>query len=124
MSVILLCRKLFAVAVFKIPSLVALAVTTSWTFVFTIVTICQCRPVSMYWDGLESLGGNKCIQIIPFYETQAVTDIILDFAILILPIPMIWNLQMPVKQKLAVASVFLLGLMFVALPPSLIKINY
>ena len=115
-SVILLYRKIFAVPVFKIPSLIALAVTISWTVAFTIATICQCHPVSLYWTELEFLWGNRCIHIIPFYEAQAITDIIIDFTILTMPIPMIWNLQVSLKQKLAVASMFLLGLMFAALP--------
>ena len=115
-SIILLYRKIFAVRVFRIPSLIALAITISWTISFVIATICQCHPVSLYWTELELMWGNRCVQIIPFYEAQAITDILIDFSILIMPIPMIWNLQMPFKQKLAVASMFLLGLMFVIMP--------
>ncbi|KAM0803855.1 hypothetical protein BDR22DRAFT_818533 [Usnea florida] len=100
MSIILLYR-----------TLVALAVTTLWTVAVTIVTICQYRPVSFYWDEVESFWGNKCIQSVLYYEAETTTtDIILDFTILAMPIPMIWKLRMPVKQKLVVASVVLLDI--------------
>ena len=33
-----------------------------------------------------------------------------DFVVFLLPIPIVWNLQLPVRQRLAVISLFALGL--------------
>ena len=110
-SVLLLYRRIFSVRVFKTVATIGVAIAIAWTVAFTISTIFQCNPIRLYWTELEFLWGNRCIQIIPFYQAQAITDIITDFAILAMPMPMIWKLQLPLKQKLAVAGMFLLGLM-------------
>ncbi|MCJ1265696.1 hypothetical protein MMC22_005576 [Lobaria immixta] len=39
----------------------------------------------------------------------AVTHIVIDVFILTIPLPLIWNLQMPLQQKIAVSGMFLLG---------------
>lgn len=43
-----------------------------------------------------------------FYAT-ALTNMITDMCILTIPLPMIWKLQMPTQQKIAVSGIFLLG---------------
>ncbi len=40
----------------------------------------------------------------------SVITIFLDFALLILPIPIVWTLQLSMKQKLAVISLFGAGI--------------
>lgn len=40
----------------------------------------------------------------------SVITIFLDFALLILPIPIIWTLQLSMKQKLAIISLFGAGI--------------
>jgi len=109
-SVLLLYRKLFTVPAFKLASLIGVVIACAWIIAFTLVTIFQCKPISLYWTELEFLWGDACIQIIPFYQAQAVTDIVTDFAILAMPLRMIWNLHLPTKQKWAVTGMFALGL--------------
>lgn len=41
--------------------------------------------------------------------TFGIITIILDFILLLLPVPIVWALQLPVKQRLAVCGLFFLG---------------
>lgn len=43
-----------------------------------------------------------------FFAT-VITNMIMDIMILTIPWPMIWKLQMPLQQKVAVTGIFLLG---------------
>lgn len=45
------------------------------------------------------------------YLAQAYMDVIFDFIILVIPIPLIWNLNMPLRRRLGVMSIFLVGIM-------------
>lgn len=82
------------------------------SFVFTyaiasiIITIFQCTPVDRAWD--KSIHGT-CISLTAFWFAGAVLNVIGDFLILLLPMPMIRTLHMPVRQKWGVGMMFALG---------------
>lgn len=59
------------------------------------------------WD--TSIDG-KCIDTIPFYFSLAGTSIGLDLIIIALPLPVLWKLQLRLKQKIILAALFALGL--------------
>lgn len=48
---------------------------------------------------------------------MAVLDIVLDLAILSLPLPVIRGLQISTQRKVSVAALFLLGILWVGLAP-------
>ena len=48
------------------------------------------------------------------YYGMAISSVILDVLILVMPLPLIWRLQMSVKDKVAVSGIFLLGSLFVS----------
>lgn len=77
----------------------------------------SCTPVSKWWDSNQDgtcINGNLyCGIISPIH-------VALDFAIVILPMPLIWNLQMSVRNKLVLSFLLCLGL--VASTISLLKI--
>ena len=66
----------------------------------------QCIPLEKVWD--PTVAGH-CINSNAFYKAGSATDVVGDFAILFLPIPAVWDLQMPLKKKLGIISIFTLG---------------
>lgn len=86
---------------------------------FFFANLLECVPISEAFKNAPGMGGNpKCINAIPMYLSQVYSDVVLDVLILAIPIPLVWKLQLPVKQKIAVLGIFLLGGMYVV--PSLI----
>lgn len=51
----------------------------------------------------------RCIDIVPALLGLASLNTLLNAAVLILPMPMVWKLQMPLKQKGAVCGILVLG---------------
>lgn len=83
-----------------------------------LVVVFQCSPVHMYWDHHktdEVVDGRvvndrySCIDQAPFSLGTAAIAVLTDIAILLVPIAMMWNLNMPVRRKVAVVLVLSLG---------------
>ena len=66
-----------------------------------------CRPLALNWNKtLKGHCGNTSIQ----KNGAAAINMILDVAIVVLPMPVLWTLQMPLKSKIALSGIFSLGL--------------
>ncbi|MCJ1307570.1 hypothetical protein MMC25_001217 [Agyrium rufum] len=68
--------------------------------------ILECLPIHALWDFTP---GAKCINLPAFFLGSGIPNILLNFVLLILPLPQIWSLQIEKYQKLALSGVFLLG---------------
>lgn len=76
-----------------------------WVSVFIAIFL-QCQPLAYLWD--LSLNGT-CFDRTAFYRWLSVPSLVHDVALLVIPVPMVWNLQMPIKQKVALCCVFIVG---------------
>ncbi|KAH0610245.1 uncharacterized protein H6S33_011772 [Morchella sextelata] len=81
----------------------------TYTIMMFFFILTQCHPFGLTWD--KSLQG-KCLSpqfmsILAYGHSAA--NITTDFALLFLVIAMMWNVQMPRRQKMAVYGVFGLG---------------
>jgi hypothetical protein len=75
----------------------------------------QCHPIAFFWD--KSVGG-KCFNTIAFYFASAGTSIFGDAWILCLPMPVFWGLQIALKRRLVLMSMFALGIVYAFSPPT------
>ncbi|KFZ11174.1 hypothetical protein V501_04875 [Pseudogymnoascus sp. VKM F-4519 (FW-2642)] len=73
----------------------------------TLVLIFQCKPVRKSW--LPKTPGSCLPNDTTFYALAAIT-IIFDCIIFVLPIPLLYSLQINIRRKIALMTVFLLGL--------------
>ena len=71
-----------------------------------LIGAAMCRPFALNWD--PELKGH-CGDRIPAYISIAALDIFGDLLILILPIPMIWNLHSSTLKKISLSCIFALG---------------
>jgi hypothetical protein len=76
---------------------------TTWG-IFGVIFLCQ--PISAYWNVKAS---GTCMNAEMHFFSTAVVGIILDWAIWILPIPVVGRLRLPQKQKWGLMGVFGLG---------------
>ena len=66
-----------------------------------------CRPFEYNWN--KSIPGGQCINQSLYYIIGSAFNVATDVAILFLPLPVIWRLQLKLSQKLQLSGVFLLG---------------
>lgn len=73
------------------------------------LTIFSGRPIHAFWD-LEPMYPHHCVDYGAAVFSASVVNISTDFLCTILPMPLIWNLKLPARQRLAVISIFGLGI--------------
>ena len=93
-------RFAYAVMAFVVAFFVAIIISDFLT----------CRPLSKVWNPLEpGVCENPRASLIALSSFNMVTDLI----IIVLPMPMIWGLQMPTWRKLELTIIFALGFLYV-----------
>lgn len=82
-----------------------------YAFASIIATIVQCTPIERTWN--HAVPGT-CINLTAFWYANASANIIGDFLILALPMPVVKSLQLPQRQRLGLMMVFALGGLYVS----------
>ncbi|EUC46563.1 hypothetical protein COCMIDRAFT_35794 [Bipolaris oryzae ATCC 44560] len=67
-----------------------------------------CKPIAASWDPLL-LPTAVCTNRGGIYIATAVIGVVTDVILIAIPIPTIWRLQMPTKQKIGLTIVFAIG---------------
>jgi hypothetical protein len=76
-----------------------------------------CRPFAATYD--PTVKGECGNQVVSFIAIGAF-NVISDAIILTLPIPTIWGLKMSSSARLGLSAIFMVGFMYVSLPPILL----
>ncbi|EPS41019.1 hypothetical protein H072_5084 [Dactylellina haptotyla CBS 200.50] len=107
-SIILRYRRMFPPEVTQIRriSQVILCGFFALFVVSLVLMVNTCRPVPSLWR--PEVPG-KCINVKLLYICNISGNFICDFAIYLLPIPYLWKLNLPKRQKLNLVVIFGLG---------------
>lgn len=100
------CTRGFQIAAYAIGSLIlALGITVFFETIF------QCAPHGLSYGWANGIGPvyEKCLNQTVFYRAVSPINVATGVMISALPIPLIWRLQAPKSQKLALTGVFLLS---------------
>jgi len=109
LSILFLFSRLFSVSPrTKLVIIGVMIFTTAYTVAILGVSVgsfVQCGSFEdMTTDFCKAMGTSISV-------VQSVINVITDFLVLFIPLPMTMALNLPVKKKLAVSAVFLTGLM-------------
>ena len=96
-----------------------LAIITAWTiaFFFAILFICG-TDFSAYWTSTKVEAAN-CTETSMLHNAFAISDVVIDVIIIVLPLPMVWRLHLTPGRKLGLIGIFMLGAL--ALAASLVR---
>lgn len=92
---------------FKLAIYIVAVFVITWCPAVFVTNLLQCLPINFAWD--KSIEGGICINVQAFYRYIGLPVVMSDAAVLVLPLPMIWQLHMTTRQKLAISSVFMMG---------------
>ncbi len=106
LSILCLYRRIFSTPSFRINSLIIGLFVVAYWITSMLGMLLQCIPVQGIWQKTPS---SKCIDSNAFFLGLELLNCILDVAMLCLALKVIRGLQVPMKQKIALAMVFLLG---------------
>ncbi|KDN66580.1 hypothetical protein CSUB01_10139 [Colletotrichum sublineola] len=106
LSILLQYRRIFANELMQKLTTWGLVFMTAWTVMLCFLLPMMCLPVAAFWD---STVDGRCINLLASWYTMAGVNIVADFFIFSLPIPVINSLQIPRRQKRMLIFVFGLG---------------
>ncbi|KAI0836432.1 hypothetical protein F5Y06DRAFT_273383 [Hypoxylon sp. FL0890] len=90
--------------------ILSIAVDFIVSTVFFLILVLQCRPLSLMWG----VGQGSCIDFDTNVRTGlafSVIDIVLNWMYSLLPIPMLWKVQIGLRLKIILFILFGLGLL-------------
>ncbi|PYH37104.1 uncharacterized protein BO87DRAFT_353456 [Aspergillus neoniger CBS 115656] len=105
-SLICFYRRLFTTKRFLRFTFCLNMLITAWSSGIFLACALQCRPLRAYWD--INVKG-RCFSATTFIIVNQAFNVVMDFVILAVPIPMIWRLHRSWQDKLALNAVFALG---------------
>lgn len=83
-----------------------MALTAVYIVFIIISSFTVCQPFSYFWD--KSQKG-RCGDQIALYMAGGIFNLLLDVTVVVLPMPMLWGLQMARRKKVGLTGVFGLG---------------
>ncbi|SPN98900.1 related to integral membrane protein pth11 [Cephalotrichum gorgonifer] len=101
----------------------SLVIITIWSLVLFFWNIFQCKPVEAQWD--YAMIGGECVsitEVVAAAYALSVMTILSDWLYALLPIPMLWKVDMTRQAKLTV--ILILGLGIFASIATLIRLKF
>ena len=93
-----------------------MGLAVSWSVMNIFTIFFDCRPLARNWN--KEIPNGKCDNVAGVFLGVAIIDIVVDLGILILPVPIMWRLQMPRHLKLGAILAFGLGYLTVGIAAS------
>lgn len=98
-------RLVYLIDEYKIPYMAIMAISVLWALISICLLAFSCAPVAAFWDKtIPNFTCNFATGLV-----ASVGNIITDFVILILPIPVVLQLNMGTAQKVATLGIFAIG---------------
>lgn len=106
---LLLYIRIFTVRSFKLICQ-AFIVVNILNLISVILSVCLiCKPYSYSFD--KTIPGGHCGSLTSFELYTAIFNLLADLIIVLLPMPMLWRLQMQTKRKVGISLIFAMGFM-------------
>lgn len=98
---------------FTIAAYTLLAITIAGGAGFLVTAVFQCSPIEAAWK--PEVHHEYCINLPKYSLSTAITNNVLDIAVLILPLVMVGHLKgHSIKRKIAISAIYLIGTLSVS----------
>ncbi|KAI1503403.1 hypothetical protein F5X99DRAFT_375139 [Biscogniauxia marginata] len=107
LSMLFLYIRIFSIAKFRQWAYALIVVVVCYGIAFIIVFPTNCQPISQLW---APVPDGWCHNPIIEQFASVTLNLVIDLAIVILPMPALWSLKMPRSNKVFISIMFSLGL--------------
>ncbi|KAL8932038.1 MAG: hypothetical protein Q9211_006563, partial [Gyalolechia sp. 1 TL-2023] len=113
-SVLCFLHRIFPIVQFRRLLKACLVFVVGLTASCIFASTFQCIPVHKFWETwggeLPNESGGRCIDIDLYFLVSGAINTFTDFALLALPIPVLWSLKAGTRQKVLLTAIFTVGL--------------
>ncbi|CAH0050768.1 unnamed protein product [Clonostachys solani] len=106
-AILILYLKVFADRRVIIATWIVMGILVGLCFSSVVALFALCQPFAYNWN--KSIQGGHCGNFIAAYKYISIPNIVSDVAILLLPIPSLWSLNMSKWKKAGVFATFAMG---------------
>ena len=106
-AILLLYLRLIPQRSYRVVIYIFIAFVTGTVLASVLANIFQCNPVAFAWN--KEIEGGTCFNQTALYYSNAALDIFQDIFIYCLPLRVIYDLQVPKRQKVALGVIFAIG---------------
>jgi hypothetical protein len=85
-----------------------MALTSAYFIMVFLEAFLLCTPVQFNWN--KSIDGTCANEQMAFLSA-GIINLLIDLIVVLLPMPMLWNLQMGLPKKIGLSAMFGIGLM-------------
>jgi len=108
-SILFFYLKVFPGRGFRYCVYVLVACNVCYAIIFDFMLAFQCHPIAGAWKAWDGTFEAKCISINVMGWTAAALNIVLDLAVIILPLPELFRLSMSLRKKVQIIMMFAVG---------------
>lgn len=105
-SLLLYYRRIFTTQKFQRAALILIVFTALSWLTQMLGVVLQCVPLRAVWDPLVA---GHCMNFNTFVLVVSIIDLLLDVCILCLPMSVIPQLHLPLKHRVSLSMIFMLG---------------
>ena len=110
MAILGLYRRTFPTKGFKVAVIIVTAIILADSVGLFFAVCFICTPAAHLWD--PTIPG-KCINQVAFTTSASTSLLLTDLVLYLMPMPIIWKLQMTTRRKMELTLIFLLGGLYV-----------
>ncbi|KAI1110047.1 hypothetical protein F5Y14DRAFT_384680 [Nemania sp. NC0429] len=107
LSMLCLYIRIFTLRKFQWKAYAAIGLTVAYGITFLGIFIMRCSPISAFWNPQP---GYWCRGMYTNEFTSVSFSLVIDLAIILLPMPLLWGLQMNLTKRLALTAMFSISL--------------
>ncbi|KAJ6124332.1 hypothetical protein N7471_011649 [Penicillium samsonianum] len=108
-SVCLFLLRIFQSRTFRYLAYALIGINASIGITWASVDAFRCSPTRLTWIGWTNEEPGYCINFIVAVLVNCLVNIFVDFILIMMPVYEVIKLQLPLRKKLAVASMFIVG---------------
>ncbi|KAI0458425.1 hypothetical protein F5B21DRAFT_459601 [Xylaria acuta] len=112
LSMLFLYHRIYTTPTFRRWVYFVIALGIIYIIAFIPIFLTNCIPLSQYWDPKPT---GWCRDTVVSDSATVAGNLLLDILVLVLPLPILWRLQMSIRDKITVTAMFSIGLVTVAL---------
>lgn len=88
--------------------------TALWGASYTIISWVPCMPVTSFWlspadKKCWGYGSSNSTEFVATFESHAAFNMVIDFIVLLIPLPLMYREGTSIKQKLRVMALVVMG---------------
>ena len=119
LSLFLMLLELFGLLTWlRVSVWIGIVITGLFYFSHFVATLALCAPrgdqSQLSW--LKVLSSSTCQANGALFLPVGIANLVSDIYLILIPLPVIWRLQLPLSKKIGISAIFLTGLMQVAKP--------